>query len=337
MTDIFIKKAIIIHGDKYDYSESKYINCDTKLIIKCNDCLTIFEQIPYNHINKKSGCIKCSNLKKSNETLQLRLNDFIEKAIEKHGEKYDYSKVIYKDSKTPVIIVCNICNNEFKQIRNTHLLGDGGCKICAKKKFKQNRSFTNEIFIKKAKEIHGDKYDYLEVNYIDSQTHVTIKCITCNYTFETIPNNHLRGKGCKNCANKLLGDNLRKSQEQFIKECNEKHKDENGLPIYDYSLVEYNSTHEKVKIICQIHGEFEQCPSDHLSGKGCNECGILKRTINQTFTKEEFLERAFEKHGNNYDYSHVNYVNSQTKIFIKCNICEYIFVLCGVVPATTTE
>ena len=325
MTEQFIQKAKLIHGNKYDYSESKYINCDTKLIIKCNDCLTIFEQIPYNHVNKKSGCIKCSNLKKSNDTLQLRLNDFIEKAKEIHGEKYNYSKVIYIDSKTPVIIICNICNNEFEQIRNTHLIGNGGCKVCAKKKFKKSRTFTNEIFIKKAKEIHGNKFDYSLINYIDSQTYIIIRCILCDYTFETIPNNHLKGRGCKKCANKLQANNLRKPQEQFIKECCEKHKDENGDPIYDYSLVEYKSTHEKIIIICKIHGFFEQSPSDHLSSKGCNDCAILKRTINQTFTQEQFLERAFKKHGNNYDYSQVNYINSQTKIIIKCNTCQYIF------------
>jgi len=325
MTELFIQKAKLIHSNKYDYSKSKYINCDTKVIIKCNDCLTIFEQIPYNHINKKSGCIKCYNLKKSDNTLQLRLNEFIKKATEKHGEKYDYSKVIYKNSKTPVIIICNICNNEFEQIRNTHLIGDGGCKICVKNKFKQNRTFTNEIFINKAKEIHGDKFDYSYVNYIDSQTHVTIICFSCNNTFKTIPNNHLRGKGCKKCATKLNAEKLKKSQEQFIKECREKHKDEIGLPIYDYSLVEYKSTHKKIIIICKTHGRFEQCPSDHLSGKSCNECGILKRTINQTFTQKQFLEKAFEKHGNKYDYSQVNYINSQTKIIIKCNICNYIF------------
>ena len=325
MTELFIQKAKLIHGDKYDYSKSKYINCDTKLIIKCNDCLAIFEQIPYNHINKKSGCNKCYHLKRSYETLQLRLNEFIEKAKDKHGNKYNYSKVIYKDSKTPVIIICNICNNEFEQIRNTHLIGDGGCKVCAINKFKKLKTFTKEKFIEKAKEIHSDNYDYSQVNYINSQTHVIIKCIPCNYTFETIPNNHLKGKGCKKCANKLNADNRRKPKEQFLKECHEKHKDEIGNPIYDYSLVEYKSTHEKITIICKTHGHFEQFPSDHLSGNGCNECGILKRTINQRFTQKQFLKKAFEKHGNNYDYSQVNYINSQIKIIIKCNTFEYIF------------
>ena len=322
----FIQKAKEVHGDdKYDYSSAIYKNCDTKVTIKCNDCLTIFEQIPYNHINKKSGCIKCYNLKKSDATLQLRLNEFIEKAKEKHGEKYNYSKVIYKNSKMPVIIICNICNNEFEQIRNTHLLCDGGCKVCAKNKFKQNRSFINEQFIEKAKEIHGDKYDYSQVNYINSQTCVIITCISCNHSFNSIPNNHLRGKGCKKCANKLNGDKSRKTNEQFIIKAQQIHMDENNKPIYDYSLVKYISTHKKVNILCKIHGSFEQCPSVHLSGKGCKQCGIIKMAIAQSFTLDEFIQKAKEVHGDKYDYSQVNYINSQTKITLKCNICDYVF------------
>jgi hypothetical protein len=324
-TEQFSQKAKLIHGDKYDYSESKYINQNTKLIIKCNNCLTKFKQIPYNHIEKKSGCIKCHHLKNLDATLQSRLNEFIKKAKETHKEKYNYSKVVYTNSKTPVIIICNLCNSEFQQTRNTHLRGDGGCKVCAINKFKQDRTFTPKQFLEKAKLIHGDKYDYSQVNYINSQTKITIKCNTCLNNFEQKPNNHLQGNGCDKCAIRINHEKLRKPQEKFIIECQEKHKDKNDLPIYDYSMVEYKSCHKKIIIICKIHGQFEQVPSLHLSGSGCNDCGILKRNINQTFTNEIFIKKAKEKHGDKFDYSQVNYINSQTKIIIKCNTCENTF------------
>jgi hypothetical protein len=202
MNNQFIEKAIEIHGNKYDYSKVEYINCDTKLIIKCNDCLTEFEQTPYSHINKKFGCVKCGCIKRTEKTLSLRLNEFIEKAIKIHGNKYDYSKVIYINSKTPVIIICNVCNSEFEQIRNTHLTGDGGCKKCSKIKFIKNRSFTKEIFIERAKEIHGENFNYSRVNYINSQTNIEIICNTCNNEFKSLPNNHLRGGGCIKCVKK---------------------------------------------------------------------------------------------------------------------------------------
>jgi very-short-patch-repair endonuclease len=325
MNNQFIEKAIEIHGNKYDYSKVEYVNCDTKLIIKCNDCLTEFEQTPYSHINKKFGCIKCGHIKRTEKTLNLRLNEFIEKAIKIHGNKYDYSKVIYINSKTPVIIICNVCNSEFEQIRNTHLTGNGGCKKCSKINFIKNRSFTKEIFIERAKKIHGENFNYSKVNYINSQTNIEIICNTCNNEFKSLPNNHLRGGGCMTCAKKKNGLKKRKLVDKFIEECQKIHKDENELPIYDYSQIDYVNSTTKIIIICKIHGKFEQCPTDHISGKGCNECGILKRTINQTFTQKQFIEKAFEKHGNKYDYSEVKYINSQTKIIIKCNACNFIF------------
>ena len=321
-----IQKAKEIHGNKYDYSYVIYTNCDTKVKIRCIACNNTFEQIPYNHINKKAGCIKCNISKRKEDTLELRFNDFIKKAKELHGDKYNYSKVVYINSKTPVIIICNICGNEFQQIRNSHLLGDGGCKECIKLNLKKNMTFTKELFIKKAKEVHGDdKYDYSQVNYIDSQTNIILICKT-HGCFAQIPNNHLRGKGCKKCANKLNAEKRKKPNEQFILEAENIHKDENNIPIYDYSEVNYISTHEKVNIICKIHGSFEQCPSDHLSGRGCNGCGMIKRAKTQTFTKELFIQKAKEVHGDDkYDYSQVDYINSQTKITLKCNICEYVF------------
>ena len=321
----FIQKAKEVHGDKYDYSFVIYKNCDTKVIIKCIGCNNIFEQSPYSHVNKKSGCIKCYISQKKEDTLELRLNDFINKAKKIHGDKYNYSKVNYINSKTPVIIICNTCGNEFEQIRNTHLKGNGGCKECLKLNLKQKMTFTQEEFIQKAKKFHGDKYDYSQVNYINSQTHILITCIPCTFQFNIKPNNHLRGNGCKKCANKLNSEKRRKTNEQFILEAENIHKDENNVAIYDYSQVNYISTNKKVNITCKIHGSFEQCPSDHLSGRGCNNCAIVIRAKKQTFTKEDFIQKAKEVHGDKYDYSQVNYTNSQTKITLKCNACEYVF------------
>ena len=180
-------------------------------------------------------------------------------------------------------------------------------------------------FIDRVKKIHKDKFNYSQVVYKNSQTKVIITCNTCGHTFEQTPNNHLRGKGCIKCAYKLKADSRRKSNEQVILDFQKIHTDENNKPIYEYDSVEYSSTHIKVKITCRIHGVFEQCPSDHLSGKGCSKCGKVRSAKKQTFTLEQFIERAKEKHGYNFDYSRVEYKNSQTHVIIICNTCGYEF------------
>jgi hypothetical protein len=87
---------------------------------------------------------------------------------------------------------------------------------------------------------------------------------------------------------------------------------------YIYSKVEYKKTIEKVIIICKLHGEFEITPNSHLNGSGCYYCGKLTMAQKQTFTKEEFIQKSIDIHGNNYDYSKVEYVNNHTKILIVC-------------------
>ncbi len=84
---------------------------------------------------------------------------------------------------------------------------------------------------------------------------------------------------------------------------------------YDYSLVEYVSTHEKIKIICKEHGLFTQTPSHHKRGKNCPKCNPYKK-----LTQEEFIKKCLLIHGDKYDYSLVEYKNSNTRISIICKI-----------------
>jgi hypothetical protein len=75
----------------------------------------------------------------------------------------------------------------------------------------------------------------------------------------------------------------------------------------------------KVKIICPIHGVFEQDPHSHLKGSGCWNCGLLIKIEKATYTQEEWITKAKEVHDNLYDYSLVEYVHNRTKIKIICD------------------
>jgi hypothetical protein len=107
--------------------------------------------------------------------------------------------------------------------------------------------------------IHGGKYDYEHVNYINSQIPVQI-CCPIHGLFNQIPNNHLQGKGCNICARE-------NTAEYFIKKAIGVHKFK-----YDYSLVNYINNSSKVRIICKKHGVFLQTPGNHLNGCGCQIC-----------------------------------------------------------------
>jgi len=120
---------------------------------------------------------------------------------------------------------------------------------------------TTEEFIEMAKSIHGDRYDYSLVEYKNNKTKVKIIC-PVHGVFEQKPIHHLRGHGCHECGDKRL------TTKQFIEKVKSIHKDK-----YDYSLVEYKNNKTKVKIICPVHGPFEQRPNDHLRGRGCFKCG----------------------------------------------------------------
>ena len=106
------------------------------------------------------------------------------------------------------------------------------------------------------------------------------------------------------------------TKEEFIIRAKKVHSNK-----YDYSKVVYNGMHEMVSIICPKHGEFWQTPANHLSGKGCPECGNISRwNTKGRMTTQAFIEKAKKIHGDKYDYSKVEYINSHTKICIICPI-----------------
>lgn len=188
----------------------------------------------------------------------LRIENFINKAKEKHKNKYDYSNVIYLNTKTKVKITCPE-HGEFEQRPNDHLNGFG-CSKCS-----GNKRLTTNEFIEKAKERHGDKYDYSLVEYVNNKEKVKIICLI-HGIYETKPNDHLNSSGgCPKCHGR------NKTTIEFINESNIIHFNK-----YCYELTKYENVFKKVKINCPIHGEFEQTPNNHLSGSGCPICSESK-------------------------------------------------------------
>ncbi|MDC3256090.1 hypothetical protein OAU93_01695 [bacterium] len=201
-------------------------------------------------------------------------------------------------------IICDE-HGEFSQKPSAHLQGRG-CAKCGKlfaKDFQSQRAISTKEFISKAREVHGDNYDYSKVEYVNSQTKVVILCPK-HGLFEQKAGIHLRGSGCSRCS-----WNAKRSTSEFIAEARAVHGE-----TYDYSLTNYQMRRAKIKITCKKHGVFEQMPYQHLKGQGCRQCDIDSRTFSTT----EFITRSKILHGDRYDYSKAIYKNSISKTTITC-------------------
>ena len=300
-TEDFIIEAIKVHGYKYDYTDLKYENAKTKVNIKCKDH-GLYSQIPGNHL-KGCGCPKCRDLVTANKRRKTT-EEFISKAIKVHGDKYDYTQVKYENSTSKININCKD-HGLFLQIPDKHLSGQG-CPKCI------GRNKTTDEFISEAIKIHGDKYDYTDVLYLNATTKVDIKC-KHHGLFSQTPDKHLGGSGCTKCGILVRTNKLTKTKEEFINQAIKIH----GYK-YNYSEVIYENSDSKINIKCKGHGLFLQTPASHLNGSGCPKCGILDNANKRRKTNDEFINEAIKVHGDKYDYTEVKYVNSDSKINIKC-------------------
>ncbi|CAB5108053.1 FIG00920482: hypothetical protein [Olavius algarvensis associated proteobacterium Delta 3] len=301
-TESFIEAAKAVHGERYDYSQVDYEGTYTQVTIICSKHGP-FVQSPTNHLAGK-GCLKCGILA-GVEARLITTEQFIAKASAIHDDRYDYSKVLYVTAKSKVTIICPE-HGGFEQEPTSHLAGRG-CPKCGILARAEVRRKTTEQFIARANAIHGDRYDYSQVDYEGAHTQVTIICSN-HGPFVQSPSSHLAGQGCPKCGLLARAEARRKTTEQFIAKASAIHDDR-----YDYSKVEYVAAIRNVTIICPVHGEFEQRPANHYIGHGCPECGG-----NKPLTLDRFIERANEIHKSRYDYSRVEFKNVESKVEIIC-------------------
>lgn len=261
-TQQFIEKARRIHGDKYDYSVSEYKGYQAKIDIRCPDH-GIFKQRPSGH-TQGCGCPKCGNILRSKSNT-CTTDKFIEKAIRVHGDRYDYSRVIYSDNETKVLIGCPK-HGYFLQTPHGHLKGRI-CKKCAMEDLRESTKVTLLDFVDKARNTHGDTYDYSYAEYKDAHTKTEIVCKKHGSFYQT-PNDHLSGYGCPSCGYEIVSEKRTLSQEEFIKRVKEIYKDED----YNYEKTTYVNALTDVIVTCPKHGDFKQNAHNFLQGHGCQIC-----------------------------------------------------------------
>jgi len=221
-------------------------------------------------------------------------DDYVKKSKEIHSDKYEYISLKKIENVNFLEIKCFIHGIFEKKISN-HINNKQGCPNCTK-----INKLTNDIFINRAKEKHGNKYNYSNVEYINGMNKVKIICST-HGIFEQLPQNHLNGQECPECACKKV------TTKSFIERSIKLHGDK-----YDYSQVLFKVMTEPVKIICKIHGLFEQQPRYHLDSNGCYKCsGITKNT-------DDFIINSKLIHNDLFDYSKVKYESTRKQVIIIC-------------------
>ena len=332
-TEEFIKRATAIHGNRYDYSKVNYIDARTKVCIICKRCGCVFYQRPSLHLNG-NGC-KCNKM--YNNGRRLTTEEFIKKAKEVHGDKYDYSKVEYKNTSTKVCIICPE-HGEFWQTPNAHLQGHG-CRKCSNNFLSDIHYKTTDTFIKECKDVFGDKYDYSKVNYVNNKTKV---CIICpeHGEFWQLPYYFLTHKGCPKCNKKPKKNKIKKERkyngkyrttEEFINECKKIYGN-----VFTYEKTKYKNLSTKVTITSPVYGDIVVLPSIFLNGKSmyakCSKYkkDIIEKWYNAFYKNEDtsekdyktlnFINKAKAVHGNFYDYSKVIYNKCNEKITVICPI-----------------
>ena len=255
-TEQFIEDAKAVHGDKYDYSLTAYSGYNNKIKVICS-IHGVFETQARCHL--KSNCSKCTYTERT-----TTFKEFVEKANNVHINKYTYDESSYTNTNNKLNIFCEQ-HGWYKQTGHQHLAGQK-CAKCSLIISSNKLRHTQEEFLSRAIELHGDKYNYDKVEYKNSNIRVTIWCNTCKKYFQQIASTHLR-HGCKACADKNNGITLRKTNEEYVNNVSVIHNN-----FYTYEKTEYIKIGEKITVTCPIHGDFIIRASDHITGCGCTFC-----------------------------------------------------------------
>lgn len=254
-TEEFVEKARAVHGDRYGYERTVYVNTRSKVVITC-PVHGDFEQSPHSHL-KGSGCAKCRD-----DARRLTTEEFIAKSRAVHGNTYSYGRTVYVSAHHKTTITCPE-HGDFEQSPHNHLNGLG-CPKCSG----NARRLTTEEFIEKARAVHGSQYGYERAVYVTSRKKITITCAE-HGQFSQAPKDHLKGRGCAKCATLSRALSQVLTTEEFIEKARSVHGDR-----YGYERTVYGTSRKKVTITCPEHGDFEQEPASHLQGYGCAKCAV---------------------------------------------------------------
>lgn len=273
----FLRRAEEVHGNTYDYSEVVLEKSTVPVSILCK-VHGVFKQKPTLHLAGQ-GCRKCgssragSKVRLSEEALRQRL-------YKVHGDRYGYEKIGERRN-GKITLVCQT-HGDFRASLSNLLHNQSGCPECGRLEAGRKARLPYDEYVRRFREVHGDRFEYGEIYYNESTARVAVKCATHGW-FDQVVQDHLKGAGCSVCSAPVY------DQETFIEAARGVHGDR-----YDYSMVDYTKSLEHVTIICPDHGEFQQPPNYHINmGYGCPRCAGVGPSTSQ-LEIYEFLNKHVE-------------------------------------------
>jgi len=308
--EVKINKAKELHNDKYDYSKVNFKKMIDKVIIICPEHGE-FQQTMHKHL-QGDGCRKCGTIKHSQSKVNKSKESFEIKARNIHNDLYDYSLVDYKNARCNVKIICKV-HGQFEITPNRHLSGSG-CQKCGRLLLSKSLTYPLDKYLDEVNKKYNYKYDYSKIKWEGVDKNITIICPSHNLEFITNGRSHRDlGVECRICKKEKTINYNQLTTEIFIKKAKEIWGDK-----YDYSKTNYINANNKVIIICKIHGEFLQYPSNHYK-YDCLKCSkYLVNLPKINLARETFVDKANKIHNNKYNYDKFNYINSTTKIIVTC-------------------
>lgn len=246
--------ARAIHGDKYSYERSIYVNNKTKIEIFCNTCKKYIFISPYEHICKSTGCWSCS--------YQLRgaprrktIKDIEEESIRIYGDVFDFSQAIYKNATTKMTIIHKPCGKSFTRSANQHISNKRSCPHCSKTK-----KLTPDILLDRLSKLYENKFIFPDLNYKNRRTKIKIMCLECGHIFYRTPMSLFnQANYCPKCLDKVT------DTESFIKTAQQLYGDK-----FDYSKSLYVNCNIPILIKCNECGQwFSKKSNNHLNRGTC--------------------------------------------------------------------
>lgn len=309
-TKDFILQSQKVHNNKYDYSESIYINKSRHVKINCS-LHGLFTQIPSVHLNG-SGCPKCVGKGKNK-------SEIIEEAINIHGSKYQYRGFVNKKdssnkTRSYLTIYCEKHNHEWEATTDSHIKKQTGCTYCGDENSSKKQQSDFSQVIEKIINIHPNYSISEDQKYVNQHTNIKYQC-SIHGIQRGRPLNLLNGQGCPVCGQESRNEFFRDDWNSVIERINIKHSN-----YYVYPDQPFINHFTPIVFNCSLHGDKISNTNTLLSkGSGCDECGNIKRAESQKSNWVIVFQQIEKIHPNILIASNQKYLNTHSKIEYICN------------------